>query len=106
METATVKFAGFEYQRPDIAQLKSDFNTALDRFKQASDVDSARAAISEIYEIRNGFETMKEIAGIRYTIDTRDEKYEQEQDFFDREQPQYEGLVHSFYKALLASPLR
>lgn len=105
METATVKFTDFEYQRPDIAQLKSDFNSALERFKEASDVVAARAVISEIYEIRNGFETMKEIAGIRYTIDTRDEKYEQEQDFFDREQPQYEGLVHSFYKALLASPL-
>ncbi|MDV7393896.1 hypothetical protein RZS08_21130, partial [Arthrospira platensis SPKY1] len=39
-------------------------------------------------------------------MDTRDEFYEKENEFFDRQMPAYEGLVNEFYKKLIASPFR
>src|SRR6185312_12520592 len=45
-------------------------------------------------------------ASIRYTQDTSNEQYQQEQDFFDANEPAYTGLITEFYKVLVKSKYR
>lgn len=106
METSVQKFTEFEYKRPDMDALQSNFKEALIQFEKASDASSAMEALDHIYKIRNGFDTMREIAGIRHTIDTENAMYEEEQGFFDREQPVYAGMISDLYKAMINSPFR
>jgi M3 family oligoendopeptidase len=101
-----MKFTEFHYERPDIDALSATMKDALERFAKAEDFESCSNLLKEIYKIRNGFETMREIASIRHTINTKDEFYETEQDYFDNNQPIYEGLVSEFYQALLSNPHR
>lgn len=99
-------FSEYTYQQPDIEQLKSAFAQILEAFKQADSFHAQKKAIERIYELREEFESMRDIAKVRYTSDTTNEFYTQENAFFDEQSPIYEGLISDYYKALIASPFR
>ncbi|TCL49250.1 hypothetical protein EDD69_10771 [Thermolongibacillus altinsuensis] len=101
-----LKFSQFRYERPDVEKLKAEFHKALQMFQQATTVEAQHEAMKQINAIRNEFSTMANICYIRHTIDTNDEFYKQEQDFFDEVEPIMKGLVNDYYKALVASPFR
>lgn len=101
-----MKFLEYEYKRPNLEELKKDFLLAIDKFQQGKTLEIQNENLKKIVKLRNDFLTQSEIAGIRYSIDTRDTFYEKEQDFFDQAMPEYEGLVSTFYKALIKSPFK
>jgi len=101
-----MKFLEYEYKRPNLEELKKDFLLAIDKFQQGKTLEIQNENLKKIVKLRNDFLTQSEIAGIRYSIDTRDTFYEAEQDFFDQAMPEYEGLVSTFYKALIKSPFK
>lgn len=102
----TKTFSDFAYERPDTEAIGTAFTECVDRFSAATSVDEAESLLHELYGIRNRFETMRELASIRHTIDTKDSFYEEEQSFFDKEGPRFTGYVHAYYRALLEHPLR
>lgn len=99
-------FAEFHYRRPDMALFTANFQQLLERFECAGSFEDQSRLLDEINAARNEFLTMYNLGHIRHTINVKDEFYTQENDFFDREMPAYEGLVFSFYQKLLASPFR
>ena len=99
-------FAEFPYARPDMPEMVEEFNGLLKRFGTATRLAEADEAVTAVNGLREKFESMREIASVRHTMDTTDEKYKAERDFFDEAQPQYEGLINAYYKALVASPFR
>ena len=101
-----MKFQDYTYERPNIETLKDTFNTALDAFKNASSKEAALNAVESINKIRMDFNTMASISNIRNTIDTNDEFYDKEKDFFDQNSPIMSKLVNNYYKALLESPFK
>ncbi len=101
-----MKFPEFVYERPDIDRLCGSLDSLIGRFKGANTVDEQVALIREIYQLRTHFETMSNLAYVRYTSNTNDPFYRQEQAFFDAHSPIVQQQVHSFYKALLASAFR
>ena len=56
--------------------------------------------------MREHFETMSNIAYIRYSIDTANKAYEAEQSFFDKNSPIYSGMEWKYYDALVNSKFR
>jgi len=50
--------------------------------------------------------TLEAISSIRHSLDTRDEFYDKENDFFDENEPLLQKLNMDFYKALVGSPFR
>ncbi|MCT4660473.1 MAG: M3 family oligoendopeptidase [Tissierellales bacterium] len=101
-----MKFSEFEYKRPDLDAFKAEFKKEIDMFEKAESASAQNEALKSIVKVRNTFLTQAEIAGIRYSINTKDSFYEAEQDFFDGAMPEYEGLVSNFYKALIKSQYR
>ncbi|WP_214721912.1 M3 family oligoendopeptidase [Exiguobacterium sp. s192] len=99
-------FSELTYVRPDLNVLETSMHAAINRLREATDVDAANNAITEINTLRNQFETASQLVEIRHTIDTRDGFYETEQGFFDEAGPVYQGYVSSYYHALTAHPLR
>ena len=99
-------FAAYPYQRPDFEPFSQAFREALARFEAASSPQEQRAALEGVNALRTEFTSMYNICHIRHTMDTRDEFFEKENEFFDRQMPAYEGLVNEFYKKLIASPFR
>lgn len=99
-------FSDYTYQQPNIEQVKTEFSQILDKFEQASSFEAQKVALEEIYALRQEFESMRDIAKVRYTSDTTNEFYQKENAFYDEQSPIYEGLLSDYYKALLASPFQ
>ncbi|WBW97559.1 M3 family oligoendopeptidase [Oceanirhabdus sp. W0125-5] len=101
-----IKFKDYKYTRPDMEQVKGEMESLISEFKAANDFKAQNETMKKIITLRNEVESMNELVGIRYTIDTTDEFYEKEQDFIDEAMPLYEGVVNQYYEALINSRFR
>ncbi|OIU72427.1 M3 family oligoendopeptidase [Rossellomorea aquimaris] len=101
-----MKFEQYTYERPNLPEIKDGINQALKTFKQAAAADEQVNAMNEINELRLHFDTMQNICYIRHSIDTNDDFYKAEQDYFDEIMPDFQGLVTDYYKELLTSSFR
>ncbi|HKK80226.1 MAG TPA: M3 family oligoendopeptidase [Phaeodactylibacter sp.] len=107
LTTATdTTFKDFDYKRPDFDAFSREFNTALDAFEHALSASEQSEVLRHIDAMRTDFSTMYNICMIRHTIDTRDEFYEKENEYFDQQMPAYQGLVTAFYRRLLSAKYR
>lgn len=107
LTTATdTTFKDFDYKRPDFDAFSREFNTALDAFEYAHSATEQSEVLRHIDAMRTDFSTMYNICMIRHTIDTRDEFYEKENEYFDQQMPAYQGLVTEFYRRLLDAKYR
>ncbi|MGB0838956.1 MAG: M3 family oligoendopeptidase [Chitinophagales bacterium] len=101
-----MKFNDFNYQRPDIKQLENDYTQLINAFKAADNAASQIETVNTINQLRGAFDTMYNLAYIRYSQNTANEAYEAEQSFFDSNIPHYKNLENKFYKALVNSKFR
>ncbi|MGE6488700.1 M3 family oligoendopeptidase [Paenisporosarcina sp. NPDC076898] len=100
------KFEDFTYTRPVFEEIEAQFNDALVQFTTADTVEAQSDAMKLINNIRNQVGTMMNIVYIRNSIDTTDEFYKTEQDYFDELSPKVDDLVTKYYKALVSSSFR
>ena len=103
---SAMKFKDFKYQRPDLSEIKGQFDELLNQLDQARDAEKQTKVLAEINELRSKFESMEQITHIRHTVATTDSFYEKEQAFFDENTPVYQGLISRYYHSLVNSPFR
>ncbi|MFC4602016.1 M3 family oligoendopeptidase [Cohnella hongkongensis] len=101
-----MKFNEYLYVRPDVKAFRRDFKSLLSAFAVADSYEKQHSAMTEINRLRNGFDSMREIAGIRHSVDTEDEFYKAEQDFFDESGPVIQEYVNDYYRELVNSRFR
>ncbi|WP_026574690.1 M3 family oligoendopeptidase [Bacillus sp. UNC438CL73TsuS30] len=101
-----MSFESYTYQRPNLDEMKKNFQIAIDRFKSASSIEEQSAAMDDVNKLRNDLGTMFNLCYIRHSVDTNDEFYKEEQDYMDEIQPEIEGLVNQYYQALVDSKFR
>ncbi|MGE7764285.1 M3 family oligoendopeptidase [Peribacillus sp. NPDC096540] len=101
-----MKFNEYEYNRPEMDEIKSKFTKFLKKFTDAKEVDIQVEAMEEINEIRNYVGTMLNLVYIRHSIDTNDEFYKAENDYLDEFSPEMEELTSIFYTELVRSKFR
>ena len=93
-------FEQLQYQRPDMAQFSARFHELLQRFSNAESFDLQSEAFTAINALRDEFSSMYNLCHIRHTVNTKDEFYAAENDFFDQEMPNVEALNFQFYEKL------
>ncbi|MEZ5007718.1 MAG: M3 family oligoendopeptidase [Chitinophagales bacterium] len=96
-----MKFNEIPYSRPAIEKFEADFTQLLTSFNSAKDFKSQQTAFKALYQLRDEFDTMYQLANIRYTLDTANETYQKEVDYFDEVLPTTEKLITEFYEALV-----
>ncbi len=101
-----MKFEEMTYERPDIEQVEKQFSELLTKFENAGTAGAQNAVMKEINDLRVEVETMGTLAQVRHSIDTNDEFYDAENDYFDENQPRMQALSTQFYQALVKSPFR
>ena len=101
-----MKFSEMPYRRPDPETVKSELEDLILRFRNAQDYTQARAVFLEKEEKTKIVNTMGSLAYVRHSIDTRDEYYDRENDFFDSFTPELEEYEQSWIDAMLESPFR
>lgn len=101
-----MKFSEYRYERPDVQAFQQRFQELLQGFASAESYEEQDRIMREINQLRSGFDTMQEIAGVRHTINTNDEFYKAEQDFYDEAGPVVQESITDYYRALVHSKFR
>lgn len=101
-----MKFSEYKYVRPEVDVFKPKFEQLISKFNDASSYEEQSKVCDEIIELRKEYETMATLVSIRNSIDTTDEFYDKENDYFDNVGPIFHGFTVDFYKALINSKFR
>lgn len=101
-----MKFQDYKYERPNYEEIKKSFLDLVNRIKDADDYKEQHKYIMELNNIRKNIETMSTIASIRNSINTADEFYEKETEYWDEYGPLYTELNSDFYKAIINSKFK
>lgn len=99
-------FKDYEYKRPDMELLRTEWNKHLARFRQADSANVQDVEIRELNRLANNFTTASNLVYIRSSIDTSDAYYEKQRDYFNEIGPEFDELNTAFYKELVKSPFR
>jgi M3 family oligoendopeptidase len=101
-----MKFSEIEYKRPNIKEVEESFNHLINLFNNSNSFEEQDALMKNINDIRMEFHTNYTLASIKYSIDTTNKEFEEEQNFYDENAPVFEGLVHKYYEAIVNSKFR
>ncbi len=101
-----IKFSEMEYKRPDVEAYKAAVSEQADRLRAAKTFEEADAVVLEVERLSADFGTMGTIANIRHDINTEDEFYKAEVEFWDATGPECSEVEKKYQEALFATPFR
>ena len=101
-----IKFKDMPYQRPDLDKTKETVADLTERLSAAQSYEAAREVFLEHERLMREIMTLDQLSYIRHSIDTRDEFYTAERDFWDESMPELQASENRWTKAMLASPFR
>lgn len=99
-------FEEYKYKRPDLKNIEEEVDALLTEFNQASSADVQGELIDQLNKHFNTVSTMENLAYIRSSIDTNDEFYDGERNFFDEYGPAIQEISNKYYKAITESTHR
>ena len=101
-----MKFSEMPYTRVDMQELEKAYQDLTDRAKNAKSGEELFAVHQEYYQVTGEANTNYTIASIRHDIDTTDEFYEKENDYYDEILPTWQNLDVAYLRVLYESPHR
>lgn len=99
-------FNEFKYERPNYEKVKEQLFSLIDKINESNGLIEVKELINEINAIRNDVDTLSNIASIRYSINTEDEFYSKEREYWDEYEPLYNEIYSEFYKAIVNNKFR
>ena len=101
-----MKFNEFKYERPDVEKAKKDLEKEIALINSGHDLQTEIKAIDNLFAIFDNLNTMGTLVSIRNSVDTTDEFYEKEQEFFDENRPVLQQFEQELFMRALASKNR
>ncbi len=101
-----MKFNDMPYSRPNMDDIKTASEQYTEAIKNATTVEEAKKAYLLWDDVCAEFNTMCSLCYIRHTINTEDEFYSDENEYWDSVSPQFSEYGQNVVKALLSSPFR
>ncbi len=101
-----MKFNEMKYERPDIQEVKDKFESFKERIDNAKDGNELVQTIKEFSVFQKKLGTLGSLVSVRHSIDTRDEFYEKENDFFNENSPIFSNLYSEVAKSILNSKFK
>lgn len=99
-------FSEISYQRPDLTQYKTQFHQTNQEFSEAPTYHDAKEALEKLNHLRAEMTKNMKLAYIRHSINTKDDFYRAENDFWDHHSPLVDQIHNQFYESLLSSSYR
>lgn len=101
-----MKFQDMPYERVDFEQVEKDMQQLMEEFDAAGSGEQQFAVHEKFYALMDKVSTLMTIAKIRFDVDTSNEFYEKEHEYYDEKEPIYSNLVLNYQKKLYDSPYR
>lgn len=101
-----MKFKDMEYNRPDVELVMGKIDNIKDEIEKSKSSEEQFEKILEFDKFNIDIETDVEIAQIRHSINTKDDFYSKENDFFDENLPLIEARNNEVYEKIVKSQYR
>lgn len=101
-----MKFQDMPYERIDFEKVQEEIKALMREFDAAESGEEQFAVHQRYYKLTGRVDSMYTIANIRFDIDTSDEFYAKEHEYYDEKMPEYSNAVLEYQKKLYASPYR
>ena len=101
-----MKFSEMPYTRPDPEKVKADLKTFTAKLAAAKTYGEARSAFLEKEEEQKLVMTMYQLASVRHSINTKDEFYDAEINFWNTVMPEIQEYMQGWTMAMLSSPFK
>lgn len=101
-----MKFKDMPYKRINFENAKEQILGFMEELRNASDGEAQFETHKKFYKLNDEIQTQVTLCSIRHTMDTTDEFYEAEQNFYDAQVPEYSNLCVEYQKLLFESPFR
>ena len=100
------KVRDLPYTRFDVKRLEEAINVFVEKEKNAQSVQDVLKARKDWFEVVEDYSTNASIAYARYTLDTRDEFYVKEQEYYDEVGPIAGDYLNTYAKVMWESKFR
>ena len=101
-----IKVKDLPYSRFDVKRLEEAINKFVEAEKNAQSVQDVLRARKEWFDVAEEYSTSGSIAYVRYTLDTRDEFYVKEQEYYDEVGPIAGDYFNTYAKVMWESKFR
>lgn len=101
-----MKFRDMPYERIDFEQTEKELRDLMQELQNAGSGEAQFEIHKKFYCLNDRVQTQATICSIRHTVDTTDEFYEKEQNYYDAQMPGYSNLCVEYQKILFHSPYR
>ncbi len=101
-----MKFTEMPYTRVDMTVAEATYKEFIQRSKDAKSGEEQFAIHKEYYVFMDDLRTNITLAQVRHSIDTADEFYEKENDYYDEVLPIITNYENAYAKVLYESPYR
>jgi len=101
-----MKFNEFAYARPDVEAYQEKIKQLTDIVGEDTTYEEELNAIKKLFAISDEVDTLETLVSIRNAVNTTDEFYEAEQDFFNLNRPKLQASYNEFNKKILLSKNR
>ncbi len=100
------KFSQLPYERIDLEEMKNGYAALTKRLEDAKNGEEQWEVHKDFYKLTSHISTQTTIASIRHDIDTTDEFYDKENEYYDSFLPEWENAMNIYRKVLFNSPYR
>ena len=101
------KVCDFEYRRVTLEEVKSGYEQVVNKIRNAKSADEIiKVRNTDLKKLFNDVATYGSLAYMRYTCNTKDEFYTQEQEYYDENMPIIVTYIAEYQKAMVESPFR
>lgn len=101
-----MKVSQLPYERYSLDQVKSAMERIIAQVEGASGPEQVLEARKAFLKMLEDYGTAVSLSYMRYSINTADEFYVAEKDYYDEIDPQVNDYITRYYRAMLASPFR
>ncbi|MGY3724444.1 oligoendopeptidase, M3 family [Granulicatella balaenopterae] len=101
-----MRFQDYKYERPNYEAVKEEYTALVEDLKNAESKEQALETVEKIIKIDGTIDTQLTLWSIRSSIDTNDEFYKEETNFWNEYMPLFAELNNLYYAAVLDSTYR
>ncbi len=101
-----MKFSDMKYVRPDLERLRAELSLVNEGIINAKTASDAAKEYKKAEKLNMEYSSMGSLCYIRHTVNTKDEFYEAENNFFDENGPIVSDLLNKINRSLLDSKFR
>lgn len=101
-----MKVSELEYQRLSIEEFAAEIKDIIRQVKEASSAQEVLEARERYKALSIRLETAQALSYMRYSINTADQFYLDEKDYYDETGPQAQSLMQDYSRAMVMSPYR